>query len=83
MTWLAGTISTLPGSVPATAVILAGSPTSRRWSSGCAAAWSRAPGTTSEGPWSPPIASTARRTPRVEVVGAGSPEEIASLIRAT
>ena len=31
---------------------------------GWARAWSRAPGTTSAGPWSPPIASTAIRTPR-------------------
>src|SRR4029079_6030933 len=60
----AGTTSTLGGRLDATAAMLAGSPTRSRWSSGCAAAWSRAPGTTSFGPKSPPIASTARRIPR-------------------
>ena len=64
MTWLAWTIETFGGQ-------LAGDPPDGRLVAdedepvlGCARAWSRAPGTTSAGPWSPPIASTATRTPR-------------------
>ena len=48
---------------PAMPRMTASSPTRITRSSGCARAWSRAPGTTSAGPWSPPIASTATRTP--------------------
>ena len=39
------------------------SPTRITWSAGWARAYSSTPGTTSVGPWSPPIASKATRTP--------------------
>src|SRR5262249_28659827 len=55
---------TLGGSSPAMPRTTASSPTRISRSSGCSRAWSRAPGTTSAGPWSPPIASTAMVTPR-------------------
>ena len=51
------------GSSPARPRIVASSPTRITRSCGFARAWSRAPGTTSAGPWSPPIASTAMRDP--------------------
>src|SRR5438034_2645342 len=60
----AWTIETLAGSSPARRRTVASSPTRISRSRGFARAWSSAPGTTSLGPWSPPIASTAIVTSR-------------------
>src|SRR5690348_10881100 len=57
-------ISTLAGSSGARPRIAASSPTRISRSRGFSRAKSRAPGTTSDAPWSPPIASTATVTPR-------------------
>ena len=56
----------------------ASSPTRMTSASGCSRAQSTAPRTTSSGPWSPPIASTATRTAsrRVRLQAAGDGLEI-------
>src|SRR5829696_3894173 len=68
-TWLAWTIRTLGGRSPASRMMTAVSPTRMTVSAGLARAYATAPGTISVAPWSPPMASTATRTPVVGPAG--------------
>src|SRR5687768_9497192 len=71
MTSLAWTIRTLAGRFPARPRTTVSSPTRITVSRGWLRAKSSVPGTTSDGPWSPPIASTATRTAASRVTSVG------------